>query len=145
MTRPDAPSIASALVVEFLSDAWIARLDAAARAADDLAVDPPFTVATVVGAPQGEQGYRVRFGPDGASVTGSGHGADVALLTDPTTAWALHEGSLRAQDAFARGLLKLRGRPELLAAHGELLAALERALAPVRADTTPPEWVRVDR
>jgi hypothetical protein len=45
---------------------------------------------------------------------------------------------VRAQDAFARGALKLRGRPELLAGNTELLAALERAFAPVRADTTPP-------
>ena len=137
------------MTVEFLSDAWIARLDAAARAADDLAVDPPFTVATVVDTPHGNRGYQVRFGTEGAAVTGSGHDADadgdVALVTDPTTAWALHEGSLRAQDAFARGLLKVRGRPELLATHGELLAALERALAPVRSETTPPEWMRADR
>ena len=135
-------------MVEFLSDAWIARLDAAVRAADDLAVDPPFTVATVVDTPDGDRGYRVQFGTEGAAVTGSGHeghDADVSLVTDPTTAWALHAGSLRAQDAFARGLLKVRGRPELLAAHGEVLAALERALAPVRSDTTPPEWVRADR
>jgi hypothetical protein len=136
-------------MVEFLSAAWIARLDAAARAADDLVVEPPFTVATVVRDAHGERGYQVRFGTDGASVTASGHEGDVdgevALITDPATAWALHEGSLRAQDAFARGLLKVRGRPELLAAHGDVLAALERALAPVRADTTPPEWVRADR
>ena len=47
----------------------------------------------------------MRFGTEGAAVTGSGHAGDadgdVALVTDPTTAWALHEGSLRAQDAFA--------------------------------------------
>ena len=132
--------------VEFLSDAWIARLDTATRAADDLAADPPFTVATVV---DETQGYRVQFGPDGASVTGSGRtgdaDVDVVLVTDAATAWALHQGSIRAQDAFARGALKVRGRPELLAAHGELLAALERALAPVRADTTPPESLRADR
>ena len=58
---------------------------------------------------------------------------------------ALHQGTLRAQDAFARGALKVRGRPELLAAHGELLAALERVLARLRAETTPPESVRADR
>ena len=65
----------------------------------------------------GDVGYQVQFGADGASVTGPGAGApaDVVLVTDPATAWALHQGTLRAQDAFARGALKLRGRPELLA------------------------------
>jgi hypothetical protein len=130
-------------MAEFLSDAWIARLDRAARAADGLEADPPFTVATLVRGRDGERGYRVCFAVDGASVTGPGHPhvaeADVELVTDPATAWALHLGTLRAQDAFAAGLMKVRGRAELLAAHGDLLVALERALAPVRAETTPPE------
>jgi hypothetical protein len=133
-------------VVEFLSDAWIAQIDAAARAADELRADPPFSVGTVVHGADGDTGYEVRFGVDGASVTSlvtaPGVGApDVVLLTDPATAWALHQGALRAQDAFARGALKLRGRPELLAAHADLLATLERALAPARAGTTPPDGV----
>jgi hypothetical protein len=124
-------------VVEFLSDAWIARLDAAARAADGVDADPPFSVETLVHAPDGDTGYRVHFGADGASVTLPGVGeADVVLATDPETAWALHQGTVRAQEAFAQGALKLRGRPELLAGNTELLAALERAFAPVRADTT---------
>jgi hypothetical protein len=139
-----SPSVASAPVVEFLSDAWIARLDAAARAADDLTTATPFVVETLVHGPHGDTGSRVRFGPDGASVTGlpddaDGDGAaDVVLVSDAATAWALHQGRVRAQDAFAGGTLKVRGRPELLAAHGDLLVALERALARVRAETTAP-------
>lgn len=130
-------------MVEFLSGAWIAQLDAAARAAGGLATDPPLTVETLVRGPDGDTGYRVSFTSDGATVTGlvTGPGAgaaDVALVTDPATAWALHRGALRAQDAFARGALKVRGRPELLAAHAELLAALERAWAPVRTGTSAP-------
>lgn len=144
-----SPSVASAPVVEFLSDAWIARLDAAARAADDLTTATPFVVETLVKGPHGDTGSRVRFGPDGASVTGlpddagrddaDGDGAaDVVLVSDAATAWALHQGRVRAQDAFAGGTLKVRGRPELLAAHGDLLVALERALARVRAETIAP-------
>ncbi len=131
-------------MVEFLSDAWIARLDAAARAADDLGTDPPLVVETLVHRADGDTGYQVSFAPDGARVTGlvAGPGAtlaDVVLVTDVATVWALHEGALRAQDAFARGGLKVRGRPELLTAHAELLVALERALAPVRVGTTAPD------
>lgn len=126
-------------MVEFLTDAWVERLDAAARAATDLACDPPFVVETLVHTGTGEAGYRVRFAPDGASVTRlGGAAADVVLVTDPETAWALHQGAVRAQDAFARGALKLRGRPELLAERSDVLAALARTLAPVRAETSPP-------
>jgi hypothetical protein len=142
-------------VVEFLSDAWIAGLDRAARAAPELAVDAPFSVATLVQGAAGDCGYTVRFAAEGATVTAvtaatsSGRdtdpAADVVLVTDPATAWALHEGSLRAQDAFARGLLKVRGRAELLAAHEASLVALARALAPLRDDTTPPESVHAGR
>jgi len=127
-------------VVRFLSDAWVARIDDAARAANDLAADPPFTVETVVQGADGDAGYRVRFGPEGATVGRPGGGsADVVLVTDLATAWALHQGEVRAQEAFARGALKVRGRPELLATQIDLLAALDRALAPVRAGTTPPD------
>jgi hypothetical protein len=137
--RVTDPSVASALVVEFLSDAWIAELDAAARVANDLAADPPIVLETLVHRSDGDRGYQVHFAADGATVTGPGESlADVVLVTDAATAWALHEGALRAQDAFACGALKVRGRPELLGTHAELLAALERAWAPLRSATTPP-------
>ncbi len=124
-------------MAEFLSTAWVAALDAAARGAEDLGTGFPFVVETLVRGSGGDAGYQVRFGPDGASVTAPGAtAADVVLVTDFDTAWALHQGTVRAQDAFARGALKVRGRPELLAGRAELLAALERALAPVRAATT---------
>jgi hypothetical protein len=124
-------------VAEFLSGAWVAELDAAARAADGLACEAPFVIETVVHAPTGEAGYQVHLGPAGASVTRAGQAAaDVVLVTDRATAWALHQGTARAQDAFARGALKVRGRPELLAGRADVFAALERALAPVRAGTT---------
>ena len=124
---------------EFLSDEWVAALDAAVRRAADLEVEPALVVETQVTGSGPERGYQVRLGPAGATVARAGATPpDVVLVTDAATAWALHTGSLRAQDAFARGVLKVRGRPELLAGRGELFGALERALAPVRADTTPP-------
>ena len=125
-------------MAEFLSAAWIAELDAAARAAADLVVDAPLVVEQVVDDGAGVTvRYQVRIGPAGASVSGdTGAPADVVLVTDRATAWAMHGGRLRAQDAFARGALKVRGRPELLAGRAELFARLDRAFAPVRAGTT---------
>lgn len=126
-------------MAEFLSPAWVRALDDAVSAAHDLATGSPFVVETLVKGPDREVGYQVRFGTDGASVAAPGAGvADVVLVTDAETAWSLHQGTVRAQDAFARGALKVRGRPELLTKRSELLAALERALAPLRAGTTPP-------
>ena len=125
-------------MAEFLSAAWIAELDAAARGAADLVVDAPLVVEQVVDDGAGVTvRYQVRIGPAGASVSGdTGAPADVVLVTDRATAWAMHGGRLRAQDAFARGALKVRGRPELLAGRAELFARLDRAFAPVRARTT---------
>jgi len=127
-------------MAEFLSAAWIAELDAAARGADDLAIDAPLVVEQVVddgtGAPVG---YQLRIGPAGASVSEDPRPpADVVLVTDRATAWGIHAGTLRAQDAFTRGALKVRGRPELLAGRADLFARLDRAFAPVRAGTTLP-------
>jgi hypothetical protein len=125
-------------MAEFLSGAWIAELDAAARATSELVADEPILVEQVVHEIPGTSvRYQVRIGPDGASVSAlATEPADVVLVTDRATAWAMHEGRLRAQDAFARGALKVRGRPELLAGRADLFAALERAFAPVRARTT---------
>jgi hypothetical protein len=127
-------------MAEFLSPAWIAELDAAARAADDLTVDTPFVVEQVV-RDEGSDDvrYRVLVGPGGASVAAvpaAGDAPDLTLITDRVTARALHEGHVRAQDALARGSLKVRGRPEVLAGRAELLTRLDAAFAPVRACTT---------
>src|SRR5262245_35009956 len=121
-------------MAEFLSDEWIAALDTAARGAPDLAVDEVLVVEQVIDVGDGRTvRYQVRFGPNGASVGRSPDApADVVLMTDRATAWSLHRAELRAQDAFARGRLKVRGRPELLAGRSSLFARLERAWSGVR-------------
>jgi hypothetical protein len=131
-------------MAEFLSASWIAELDDAARAADGLTVaDGELVVEQVVrGLSSGDVRYQVRVGPDGVRVVVGDLGrvdADLVLLTDYATARALHEGRVRAQDALATGLLKVQGRPEVLAKRAELLARLDVAFAPVRAGTTFPD------
>jgi hypothetical protein len=126
-------------MVEFLSDEWIAALDTAARADRDLRIEGSLVVEQVVRVSDGrDQTYQVRFGPDGASVSpGRTAPADVVLVADRETAWALHQGARRAQDAFASGDLKLRGRPELLSGHSTLFVRFREAVSSVRQETTP--------
>ena len=109
-------------MAQFLSDDWIAALDAAVHQASDLAIDEVLVLEQVVDlGDDRDVRYQVRFGPEGASVTRAlDLPADVVLLTDRSTAWALHQGEQRAQDAFARGELKVRGRPEVLAGRAEI-------------------------
>lgn len=126
-------------MAEFLSAAWIAELDAAARSAGDVVADAPLVVEQVVrdAGPDGIARYQVRIGRRGVSVTvDTSESADVVLVTDRAAARAMHEGSLRAQDALARGALKVRGRADLLAGNAHVFARLDAAFAPVRARTT---------
>ena len=129
-------------MAEFLSAAWIDELDVAARTATELVADPPFVVEQVVRETGADDvRYRVRIGPDGASVrtdatADAADAPDLVLVTDRATARELHEGSLRAQDALAQGALKVRGRPEVLGRRAEILARLDAAFATVRAGTT---------
>jgi hypothetical protein len=126
-------------MAEFLSDEWIAALDTAARADRELRIEGRLVVEQVVRASDGpDQSYQVRFGPDGTSVSpGRAALADVVLVTDRETAWALHRGARRTQDAFASGDLKLRGRPELLSGHSTLFVRFREAMSSVRQETTP--------
>jgi hypothetical protein len=129
-------------VAEFLSDEWIAALDAAARAAlrdgaddgDLLAVEP-----VVRGVPgRGDVRYRVSCGTAVHAVTPlpNDASADVRIETDYATAVALARGQLNAQTALADGLLRVSGDLARLAAHASALARLGDLFASVRATTT---------
>jgi hypothetical protein len=133
-------------VAEFLSDEWIAALDAAARAAlrdgadnaDLLAVEP-----VVCGVPgRGDVRYRVSCGTAVRAVTrpsdvsADDASADVRIETDYATAVALARGQLNAQTALADGLLRVSGDLARLAAHASALARLGDLFASVRATTT---------
>jgi SCP-2 sterol transfer family len=134
-------------VAEFLSDEWIAALDAAAHAAlrdgaddvDLLAVEP-----VVRGVPgRGDVRYRVTCGTAVRAVMRLSNDApaddassDVRIETDYATAVALARGQLNAQTALADGLLRVSGDLARLAAHASALARLGDLFASVRATTT---------
>jgi putative sterol carrier protein len=128
-------------MAEFLSVAWIAALDTVARALPP--GDGPaerLVIEQEVAAPRGTARYQFHVSAAEVRVlAGAPTGADVVLVTDLATAIALHQGTLRAQDALAAGRLKVRGRPDVLGACAPRLAALDAALADLRAATTFPE------
>jgi hypothetical protein len=128
-------------VARFLSAEWITELDRAAarssRLVDDLAGVTLVVERRVQGGPLGDVAYvtriedgRVRF------VAGPADDADLVLLSDYATARALARGELNAQQAFAAGRLKVRGRLDTLVAHARTLAAVGAGLEDVRATTS---------
>jgi hypothetical protein len=129
-------------VAEFLSDEWIAALDAAAHSAlDDGAEEGDLlaVVPVVRGVPgRGDVRYRVACGTVVHAVTrlDDDGSADVRIETDYATAVALARGQLNAQTALADGLLRVSGDLARLAAHASALARLGDLFASVRATTT---------
>ncbi|HEX9506374.1 MAG TPA: SCP2 sterol-binding domain-containing protein [Acidimicrobiia bacterium] len=129
-------------MAEFLSPAWISELDDAARASDDLVrFDGPLVLEQIVqcGSARPDVRYQIRIERGRARVVdvgGDDERADIVLLTDVATARALHTGARRTQDALAAGALKIRGNPDVLVRHRELLGVLDRAFATARARTT---------
>jgi hypothetical protein len=129
-------------VAEFLSDAWIAQLDRAARAAPgirDLAADRPLVIEQHVRRGDDEIVYSLHLAAEGARVEkGAASQPDVILRTDAGTALAMQRGTMTAQDAAAAGRLKVRGTMERLRAVGEALRTLDDVFGEVRAATTDP-------
>ena len=67
-------------------------------------VDVPLVVEQVVDDGAGVTvRYQVRIGPAGASVSGdTGAPADVVLVTDRATAWAMHDGEVAGPGRVSR-------------------------------------------
>ena len=134
--RPRVGSISR--VAEFLSPAWIAELDDAARACDDFPplVGPLVMEQVIRSSASGDVRYQIRIEAGRARVVADGEDrADIVLVTDLATAYALHTGVLRAQDALAAGALKVRGNPDVLVRYRELLGVLDSVFAVVREHT----------
>jgi SCP-2 sterol transfer family len=77
-------------------------------------------------------------GPDGPDGTAAGDGADVRFTTDYATAAAIASGRLSAQRAFLDGRLRVGGDVGMLGRNQRAFAAVDDALAAVRAATTFP-------
>lgn len=130
--------------MKYLSPEWMA---AAGRA---LAADP--ALAAVLGDLHLTIEQHITDGPDGdvvwhVAVAGgrvaltpgpapADAPADLRFTTDYATAAAVATGELAAQRAFVEGRLRVGGDLSLLTAHHRTLAAVDDALAPVRAETS---------
>ena len=127
--------------MRYLSPAW---LDAAGAAvAGDGALGAAlagvtFTVTQVVtGGPDGDVTWSVAVDDGTVALTpGPAARSDLRLTTDYATAAAVAAGQLGAQRAFVEGRLRVGGDLSLLIAHQRALAAVDDALAGVRARTT---------
>ena len=132
----------AAAVPEFLSERWLAEMDAAVRASVSVSVLAPMVIEQVVGdvPGRGEVRYRFRIDAEGARVTAGGtdDAPDVRLSTDYETAVAIALGQENAQIALARGRLRLGGDIDVLVRRADALGALDDATAGLRASTTYP-------
>jgi putative sterol carrier protein len=120
----------------FLSDVWIAALDAALRASVEPAEREAFVLEQVVlDVPnRGIVRYCLAIDGDGARVTRDNQ-PDLRLTTDYATAVAIAQGTTNAQSALAAGRLRIGGSLELFATRADALLVLGDVAARVRADT----------
>lgn len=127
--------------MRYLSPEW---LDAArdAVAADDALATALAGVTlsveqTVDGTPDGTVRWHIAVGDGKVALTpGPASRPDVRFTTTWDTAVAVARGDLAAQRAFVEGELRVGGDLTLLIAHQHAVAAVDDALAALRADTT---------
>ncbi len=121
-------------MAEFLTDAWLDELDAAAQGAE-LPPMPPLALQQVVpDGPAGEVAYALVVA-DGALKVHRGRVAkpDLVFTQDRATAEAIHHGELSAQAAFMQGRLRLGGDLRAVIDRATDLASVEDVFARVRA------------
>lgn len=118
--------------MRYLSDEWIDAADRAVRVIEPTA--EPFAVSySVTGGPDGDRAYTVDVGTPSVS---PGADAAVGLRMTWNTACAIAQGEQSAQRAFLDGDVRLEGNAQELMNRGEVMAAVETALAAVRSETT---------
>jgi alkyl sulfatase BDS1-like metallo-beta-lactamase superfamily hydrolase len=121
----------------FLSDEWIAALDAAALRR----LPRPDRAVVIDQRVTGEPGARfhLRLAPDGCRVLpGAASRADLTLTVDSATAARLARGEESAQRALAEGRLKIGGHLDRIAELASYLDGLGDVYADVRAATSFP-------
>jgi hypothetical protein len=126
-------------VPEFLSDEWLAALDASARSVAPLPEIAPFVVEQVVTDVEGRGvvRYQLAFDDSGVHVRpGTTEQPDVTLATDAKTAADIARGATNAQRALSTGRFRVRGSIEALTKRSAAFGALEDVFASVRDSTT---------
>ena len=123
-------------MARFLSDAWLAQLEAAARLARPPA-DLTLVVQEVVLHDRGDEtAYVIRIGSGKVEVErGRALDADVTFTQDRATAAAIASGELSAQSAFMAGRLRMGGDLRAVLDRAQDLAALDDVFASARSDT----------
>jgi putative sterol carrier protein len=123
-------------VARFLSDAWLAQLEAAARLAHP-PTDVTLVVQEVVLQDRGDEtAYAIRIGGGTVEVVrGRVADADVTFTQDRATAAAIASGELSAQSAFMAGRLRMGGDLRAVLDRSQDLAALDDVFASARATT----------
>jgi alkyl sulfatase BDS1-like metallo-beta-lactamase superfamily hydrolase len=122
-------------VAGFLTPAWLADLDAAARRAS-LPPDLRLTVQQVIpDGPDGQEFAYVVEAADGALSVQPGRAEhpDVTFTQDRATALAIQRGELSAQAAFIEGRLRLGGDLRAILDRAGSLADLDDVFAAARA------------
>ncbi len=127
--------------MRYLSPEWLDAAGAALAADESLAValaDVTFTVEQAVdGTPDGTVRWHVTIAAGKVALTpGPAAHPDVRFTTTYPVAAAVARGEQAAQRAFIDGGLRVGGDLSLVIAHHRALAAIDDALAPVRAATT---------
>jgi hypothetical protein len=123
-------------VAEFLSAAWLARLDDLAQAAPALAdaADGLLVIEQQVLRDGGEPVvYHLVVGPGPARVhAGPATRADLTLVATEVAARGIHDGTTNAQSCLADGTLRLRGNPEVLTRHAAVFEGIGDLFADAR-------------
>lgn len=127
-------------MLAFLTPAWLAALDEAARAhrppdRSDATVEL-VVEQRVTGSPHGDVVFHVVFHHGRITVApGPGQDPGISFSQDHLTARAIAAGTESAQRAFMTGRLRIGGDLRILLRHRESLAALDDVFATVRANT----------
>jgi hypothetical protein len=123
-------------VAEFLSAAWLTRLDELAQASAALtgAAEQPVVIEQEVLRDDGDTVvYHLVLGPGPARVhPGPAEHADLSLVATEDAARRMHAGATNAQSCLADGTLRLRGNPDVLARHAEVLERVGDVFADAR-------------